>query len=135
MHEEKIIAIVRNRFADYQFTVEKLAEEAGIGVSHLREKVHLYYKMCPQELIETVRLENALRLLCKNHAQSLYDVIPQCGYRYERTFLDAFEKRLGATPTVCRNALCANEARLKNWIEKLWMNGLNGLPTEEHFGS
>lgn len=126
MREGEIIDIVRNRFAGYQFTVEELARETGIGVSHLREKVHLQYHMCPQELIETVRLEESLIRISANHTQNLYEVYSNVGYLSLRTFLDAFKRRLGVTPTECRNALCTNGTELKKWVAILWTDGQGG---------
>lgn len=123
---EKILEKVQNGFTDYQFTVEVLAREVGLSVSALRERSHFHYKMSPRKLIETVRLEEALKLISKNHTQCLYEVCCNVGYLSLRTFLDAFKKRLNITPTEWKDTMgdWKNDCKeLEKWIKLLWSDG------------
>ena len=120
----EIMDVVRARFTDYQFTVEVLAQEVGSGVSYLREIVHAHYRMSPHELIEVVRLEEAMILLCENHANNLYQLCSNVGYLSLRTFLDAFKRRTGMTPTEWKASLHGNgktEMEIEKAVKLLWM--------------
>ncbi len=128
---EKIMDTTRNRFADYQFTVDELAREVGMSVSYLREIVHIHYGMCPHELIETVRLEEALRAICRNHMDNPYIICSSVGYISLRTFLDAFKKRVGVTPTDWKRSISGNgkaETGLEKAVKFLWMKNPGGEP-------
>lgn len=122
---KNIIERVRDRYVDYQFTVEHLANEVGLSLSQLRERIHFEYGMSPQELIETVRLEEAIKSLCKNKRQNLYELCATVGYMSLRTFLDAFKRRVGVTPTHWRAAveeLHDTSEEMDRCIGLLWSN-------------
>jgi AraC-like DNA-binding protein len=101
---EKIENHIRERFIDFSFCVNCLAEELKLSESYLREMVNLHFKCSPQCLIETVRLENAVMLLC-NDRLKIYSVCSEVGYANVKTFRTAFKKRTGMTPEECRNEL------------------------------
>lgn len=120
---DKIIEMVRRRYSDYQFTVERLANEVGSSLSQLRETVHFDYGMSPQELIETVRLEEAMKLLYGGPHKNLYEICASVGYVSLKTFLDAFKRRIGVTPTHWRTTVDASHDDSEEFgrcIEMLW---------------
>ncbi len=121
--KQNIMERIRRRYSDYQFTVEVLAYEVGMSLSQLRERIHFDYGMSPQELIETVRLEEAVRLLFNNVHENLYELCANVGYMNLRTFLDAFKRRTGVTPTRWRSTMDASHdssGELDRYIELLW---------------
>jgi len=88
----------------------------------LREAVYTAYGMGVHELIETIRLEQAIALLGANG-----DVIERArlkaGYAYSKTFRAAFKKRLNLTPQECREALARAEnkpAQIERLLMALW---------------
>lgn len=98
---EEIMEIIQSRCAEYQFTVEVLAAEAGISPTYLRELVQISYQMSPHELIETVRLREAIKLMSENNCTNLFKILRKVGYLHVKTFREAFEKRIGMTPSEC----------------------------------
>lgn len=94
---EKIENHIRERFIDFSFCVNCLAEELKLSESYLRETVNLHYKCSPHCLIETIRLENAVMLLGDSRMK-VYSVCFEVGYANVKTFRTAFKKRTGMTP-------------------------------------
>ena len=97
MTPEAVANRIRQRYADRLFCVASLAAELNVSESYLREMVNLHFKCSPQCLIETVRLENAVMLLCNDHLK-IYSVCSEVGYANVKTFRTAFKKRTGMTP-------------------------------------
>ncbi len=121
MIEPKLIeTAVRQSFHDRFFCVERLAQSLQISPTYLYELTRQYYDLCPQKLLETIRLEEALELLA--HGKPLTTIAKRIGYGHIRSFSKAFKKRLGMTPSVCRAAILSSEnptdelARLRSML-------------------
>ncbi|MFH1940753.1 MAG: helix-turn-helix transcriptional regulator [bacterium] len=95
---------IRQRFDDRSFDVNRLADELKVSESYLREIVNLSYNCSPHHLIETIRLEKAIRLL-QNKNIHVYSVCSNVGYANLKTFRTAFKKRIGIAPCEFKNIL------------------------------
>jgi AraC-like DNA-binding protein len=120
---EAALRIIVANYANPQFNVNHLAEMLGKSTSFLREVVYTAYGMGVHELIETVRLEQAIKLLSANG--DIIDLIRvKTGYAYAKTFRTAFKRRLNLTPRECKDMLARAENNLQTerLLEALWEN-------------
>ncbi len=109
-----LVNIIKKRYCDYQFTVKVLAEAAGICVSYLEEKLHAKYGTFPQELIETVRISEALKIIAANNEKNFYEISKAVGYKNPKAMRLAFKRRLGVTPDFCRSLINSEQGLQKN---------------------
>ena len=113
---------IRKRYVDRLFDVACLARELKISESYLREVVNGFYKCSPHCLIETIRLEDAVQLLCDERMR-IYSVCPKVGYANVKTFRTAFKKRIGMTPEKWRVMLKRSadvQSEIDRMIKDLW---------------
>ena len=103
--------------ADPQFNVTALAEITGHSTSYLCEKSYSIYGMSTKQVIETVRLEQAIMLLATDDNKIDY-VRMRAGYEYAKSFRRVFKKRLGLTPCECKEKILCAESK-KSEIERL----------------
>ncbi|MCP5053646.1 MAG: AraC family transcriptional regulator [bacterium] len=128
MNKLKIITVIEKNKSDDQFTVRGLAGEVGISYSYLYEVVHKNYDMSPRQLIETVRLEEAIRLIAGG--MKMMDIVKKLGYDNIRTFRVALYKRLRMNYTSCRSVLEKEsreevEKEVQRCISCLWASSDN----------
>lgn len=114
-----LVDLIKTGYCDYQFTVRKLAEAAGICVSYLEEKLHAKYGTFPQKLIETVRISEALKIIAANNEKNFYEISKAVGYKNPKATRLAFKRRLGVTPDFCRS-LINSEQGLQKIIDGVW---------------
>jgi transcriptional regulator GlxA family with amidase domain len=122
LNSEYLLNHVRKRFADNSFTVQCCADELNFSKSYLREIVHSTFKTSPQKLIETIRLEAAIKILYKNNA-TIYSVCTAAGYSNQKTFRGAFRRRLNISPSELKekfkNSLNSQKV-CEAYINSLW---------------
>lgn len=119
----RIKQVVETNKNDFQFNVNRLAHEIGISYSYLYDVVNECFDMSPQQLIETVRMEEALRLIACGKKQ--VKIYKQLGYENIRTFREAFTKRIRMNFSTCRSRLSKKNRRerereVERRIDKLW---------------
>jgi len=121
---EAALRIILNNYSNPQFNVNNLAEKMGKSTSFLREVVYAAYGMGLHELIETIRLEQAIKLLGANG--EIIDLTRiKTGYAYSKTFRAAFKKRLNLTPQECKHKLAQAEnkrSQMERLVKALWEN-------------
>ncbi len=100
---EKIKEAMQLRYSG-PLSVEDLARTYGISPVYLRKLFHLYEGCSPKQYLETVRHENALRLLLHSDL-SLRMIAEVCGYTDEFHFSKVFKKRMGQSPAKYRKHL------------------------------
>jgi AraC-like DNA-binding protein len=100
---EKIEKIIKKNISNCHFSVERLAEELGISESYLRDKIFQIYCICPKNLIESIKLKQAIFLL--NEGFNIQITAIKLGYTNTRTFRRVFKKWLDITPSECRELL------------------------------
>ena len=121
---EVILQTIVDNYSNLQFNVNCLADKVGKSPSFLREVVYTAYGMGVHELIETIRLEQAIKLLGANGEIIDFTRI-KAGYAYAKTFRAAFKKRLNLTPQECKNLLACAEnkgCQLERLLKTLWGN-------------
>lgn len=122
---DTIYQIIINEFSNPQLNVSYISEKMGISTSYIREQVYSYCSMSVQKLIETIRLENAIRLLSIDNSNILEQVRVNSGYLYSKTFREAFKRRLNLTPQEYKNKLFEikdHDDMKKKYIKILWEN-------------
>ncbi|MDF2936475.1 MAG: transcriptional regulator, AraC family [Paenibacillaceae bacterium] len=93
---ERIKEAMQLRYVS-NLSVEGLARAYGISPVYLRKLFHAYEDCSPKQYLETVRHENALRLLLHSEL-SLRMIAEVCGYTDEFHFSKVFKKRTGQSP-------------------------------------
>ncbi len=120
----KIVQIILENYTNPQFNVDYLACKLGISRSFLRELVYTNYGISVRRLIETIRLENAIKLLA-NQSEIIERIRVKTGYAYSKTFRTAFKKRLNYTPEELKNIFLNavdKDTDVQNLIKILWNN-------------
>ena len=95
---QKTIKIIESHFEDEQFSVERLAEEAGISISQLNRKLKALIDQPAGQLIRSLRLQRAANLLSQN-AGSVAEICYQVGFSDQSYFSRAFKKQFGCSPS------------------------------------
>lgn len=93
-----VIDIIEERIADPDLTVESLSQDVGMSRVYLHKKLTALTNHTPSDLIRTIRLKHASRLLLegdKTVSEVAYDV----GYNTPSHFTTSFKKQFGHSPT------------------------------------
>lgn len=94
----KIKVITEVNLCDFDFGVEKLAEEAHLSRTQLLRKLKALTGLSPSEFIKDMRLKKAAELIC-----SKTDTITQIGYAVgfndQSYFTKCFKKQFGVSPS------------------------------------
>ena len=98
MTSDNLLHLIRERHSDHTFNVQCCAKELNYSTSHLREFVNSTYNTSPQRLIETIRLEAPVHIICNNNT-TIYSVCTETGYANQKTFRQAFRRRLKISPS------------------------------------
>jgi two-component system response regulator YesN len=118
-----IKGIIQVNFRDPNFCVGKLSTDLKTCESHLRDIFSKHFRMSPQHLIETIRLEKALEHL--SSGRSISEAMHGCGYSELRSFRNAFKKRLQMSPSEFRELTkidCEQKAKILNHcLYQLWV--------------
>jgi len=120
MDSDYLLKHIREKIYDNCLTVQSLAYDLNLSPSYLREFVNINFNTSPQILIETVRLEAAIKLICKNNA-CLYSIRSSIGYSNPKTFRQAFKRRLKISPSELKEKI--NKSQVENEkiiIRELW---------------
>lgn len=89
--------------ADYQWTVESLAEQAAMSRSSFSSHFNKRVGVTPMKYLATWRMTEARRLLVSTQL-SMAQIAEQSGYDSEVAFRKAFKNVLGETPGAVRAA-------------------------------
>lgn len=121
-NDDVVLQTIVEHCADPQFNVTRLVEKVGICRSYLHELAYNRYGMSLQYLIETVRLEIAIKLIATD-GEKIDLIRIKSGYYNSKTFRTAFKKRLNLTPQQCKEMILqANDGKLEiaELINELW---------------
>lgn len=83
--------------------MQRLANKFNVGQTHFREIVHSNFIMSPQQLIETIRLEEGSKLV--SNGVKIYEVAIKVGYSHTKSFRRAFKRRFGFSPNQFKQKL------------------------------
>ncbi|MEM1103685.1 MAG: AraC family transcriptional regulator [Pseudomonadota bacterium] len=94
-----LLAIHEGRSEDW--TLERLAKEAGLSRSVFAERFKKLLDQTPMEYLTRVRMAQATRLLRTNDL-SVSEIAFQSGYQSDASFHKAFKRMIGVSPNVYR---------------------------------
>lgn len=94
---KKVVDLVQKGFSDPEFSVPKLADQLHLSVSQLQRKVFSVAELSPVDLIRSMRLDHAKKLL-KYSDLSISEVAFQSGFNDPSYFTRLFSKELGISP-------------------------------------
>ena len=121
---EIIEGIIRLNYCNNNFTVSRLALILRICESHLRDITNDYFEMSPSKLIESVKIEKALKSLASGKNVSTSARVN--GFSNSRSFRNAFKRRLFITPSEYRGLIASGDKKnnkiVKRYINLLWKN-------------
>jgi AraC-like DNA-binding protein len=92
------IAIVEANIGDSQMGVEKMAEQMNMSRTSLHRKIKSITGFPPSELIRTIRLRKAARMIA-NRADSAAQIAHAVGFEDYSHFSKAFKKHFGVSPS------------------------------------
>ena len=103
---EKVAKIVEERMTDPDFTVDILAQEAGISRSGLFNKLKAIAGMTPNDYVRLIRLKKAAVLLAEEGLSSS-EACFQVGFSSPSYFAKCFQTQFGVSPTEFRKKYTA----------------------------
>jgi two-component system response regulator YesN len=96
-----IIKTIKSQYDNPNFNVSALALCNEVSTSYIRELINYKYGICPQQLIEKLRLKRAKELLMDTDLK-IYEISKKVGYCNIKTFRIAFKKQYKKTPSEFR---------------------------------
>lgn len=94
----QVQAIIETHLGDDTFTVERLADTAGVSRGHLHRQLRDVADMAPSDLIRTMRLERAAQLL-EADAGTIAEVAYAVGFKSVSHFSNRFDRHFGCRPS------------------------------------
>lgn len=96
-----VLMILQRRFAEPDFSAQKLAFEAGLSERYVNELLYEAGASFSMRLNE-LRLHKAADLLSRHGERRISDVAFECGFNDLSYFNRCFRRRFGLTPTAAR---------------------------------
>lgn len=93
---DRAVNFIRSHFREH-FTVETLAQTAGISTRQLHRKFVEAFGHSPQEFIMKTRIHAACELLGSTR-EAMSEIARQCGFADQSSFTQHFRRHTGATP-------------------------------------
>lgn len=87
----------------HPWRMSELAERAGLSQKQLQRLCKKTLGISPQQLVQRLRLEEAVRLATTTKL-SLGDIAAECGFYDQASFTRQFRNTLGLTPSVYRRS-------------------------------
>ena len=92
------ISVIESNISDKLFSVEKMADEMNMSRTSLHRKIKSITGFAPGELIRTIRLRKAAKLIA-NRADSVTQISLLVGFDDYSYFSKSFKKHFGVSPT------------------------------------
>ena len=90
------------RHIDHPWTVAKMAEACGLGVSQFTAICKRLWNLTPNDLLAQARVKEAGRLLTENPAASVTHIALRCGFSSSQYLAYSFRRWYGITPSQFR---------------------------------
>jgi two-component system, sensor histidine kinase ChiS len=100
---KKTVAAIEANFENPDFTINKLAKEVNMSVSHLNRKLNALIDQPAGQLMRSLRLYRAAELLDKK-AESVSQIGYKLGFNDQAYFSRAFKKHFGCNPSEYMNS-------------------------------
>lgn len=95
---DRVVAIIENHLEDESFNINKLSKEIGISERQLQRKIRALTDKSPNQLIMTIRLNSARKLLF-HQKYSIAEVAFMAGFSSPSYFSKCFKREFGLSPT------------------------------------
>jgi AraC-like DNA-binding protein len=99
----KVVQHIQNHF-DEPLRVKNLAGMAGLSSYQFEQRIRKIFQITAGQLIQKVRMENAVRELRASHA-TIAEVALNCGYSDQSAFTRQFRQTTGLSPSEFRTSL------------------------------
>ncbi len=96
----EVVQYVHRHFAENVAT-EKLAQMAGLSISHFERRFRLAFGSSPHQYLLRVRMENAARML-RETEQSITKIAQACGFYDHAHFSRSFHRLMNLSPSAYR---------------------------------
>ena len=100
---KKAIDVINKHISDETFGVEVFADEIAMSKSQLRRKLVALVGESPGDLIRSVRLRKAAKLLEQNFG-NVSEIAAEVGFNNPSNFAHVFKKHFGVSPTEYLNS-------------------------------
>ncbi len=94
----KVLDIIEEQHGNPELTVESLSQEVGMSRVYLHRKLKALTDHTPSELIRTVRLKHAARLLLEGEL-TVSEIGYRVGFNTPSHFATSFKRQYGQSPT------------------------------------
>jgi len=122
LNKRNLEKVIRENISNQNFGVIEVASYFNVSVSYLYDFIAENYGITLHKLIETFRLEKAIKLI--SEGVNFKNVCKECGYYRIRTFRGAFKRRLGISPLEFKRKLDENfgvkEKLVQDYLKILW---------------
>ena len=96
-----VLAVLRQRFAEPDFSAQKLALAVGLSERYVNELLYEDGATFVTRVLE-LRLRMALDFLMRSERRRIADIAFECGFNDLSYFNRCFRRRFGLTPTAAR---------------------------------
>lgn len=110
---ERLVAYIKEHYADPELSVEGIASAFGMSRSSLFRAVKGATGLGVVELIASLRMECAKSLLADPRGPSVKEICGLVGYGDQHYFSAAFKRAFGQSPLAYREARAQKDTRLK----------------------
>ena len=98
-------------FQDSNLTVEKVAQRLKISNRHLSSLIHIYKRMNFNSFVNEFRVEKAKQMMVQPEFENytLIAIGKEVGFNSKTTYIHAFKKFSGVTPSLYKKELTCSE--------------------------
>ncbi|WP_171056519.1 helix-turn-helix domain-containing protein [Paenibacillus sinopodophylli] len=94
----RVLLYLEQHALEYGWNISQLADELGIGPSHLTRRFQQYFSQSPIEYVTSLRLQKARSLLVETD-DTLDHIAEQCGYQNAFYFSRMFKSKCKINPS------------------------------------
>jgi AraC family L-rhamnose operon regulatory protein RhaS len=99
---ELFLSSLEASYAD-EWTLDSMAESCGLGITRFVHYCKQITNQTPQQHLNKLRLEAAVKRLKSTAEESITDIAFMCGFSTSQYFATAFRKQFGCTPRQYRS--------------------------------
>lgn len=95
----EIDKIIQGKVSDFDLTIESIATESNLSVSHLNRKIKALTGLTTKKYVREIRFQEARKMLENKDCQSVKAVTYSVGFKSEKYFSRHFKQRFGKYPS------------------------------------